>query len=978
MSTTAPLEVDVNVHDDILDGLNDRQLEAVVHGEGPLLLLAGAGTGKTRVLARRLAWLIASKRARPSEILALTFTDKAAAEMEERVDVLVPYGFADVEISTFHAFGRRLLAEFALVLGLAGEPRLLDDAEALVFARERLFDLPLERLRPLADPTRHLQALLAAADRARDEGIAPAAWARWAAARAAAAAGDPAAREEAAEHAEVAAFYGAYLERLAQAGVADYGQLVWLALRLLEEHPRVRREVAGRYRYVLVDEFQDTNVAQFRMLRALCADRRNLTVVGDDDQSIYRFRGAAAGNLADFLDAFPDARQVVLVDNYRSTQPVLDAAYRLIRHNDPDRLESRLGIDKRLRATPARGGASPEFHWFDLASSEAEFVARRLREEVDAGRHFRDCAVLVRAHQSARPFLQTLSYRGIPYRYAGNRGLYDEEEVRTCLHLLAAVADPRDSVALYHLAASEVYEVPADDLAVLSGASRRRHEPLAETIDAALEPPEVDSLPPEARERLARMRRDLGWLRALSLRRPTGEVLYRFLERSGWLERLSAGEHPGDERRLQNLARLFERLRAFGEIAIEDRVVHFVRHVGFLRDAGDSPPVAEPDDEEDAVSILTVHRAKGIEFPVVFLVDLIEGRFPTPRRGAAIVFPEALRRDAGAERDAHLEEERRLFYVGMTRARETLVLTGARDRGGKRAARPSRFVLEALEADAAHATPSRTAALEALRRHLPDELPEPAAAAVPAGEPLTHSIDQLADYAACPLRYRFAHVARVPLLAHHAIVYGTAVRAAVRTAQRQRLDGVPVAIEDLWAAFDGAWQSAGFLSREHEEVRYETGRRVVAAFLAREERGGAPPHAVDRELRWTRGADTVRGRVDRIDLRREGPVLAAVKTAEARDRAQADERARDSVPLRLAALAYREQFGVAPVAVELDFVDSGIAGRHDLDSAAFAAAEETIAAAVAGIRARAFAATPSYAACGHCAYRDVCPSRFGT
>src|SRR5215467_7765651 len=328
MSTSALLEPRTEVAHESLAGLNPRQQDAVTHGDGPLLVLAGAGTGKTAVITRRIAWLIATRRARPSEILALTFTDKAAAEMQERVDVLVPYGFADVGISTFHAFGRQILNEHALALGLPGQVNLIDGAQVLVFLREHLFELPIQRLRPLPDPTRHLAALLGLVDRARDEGVSPEEYGAHAAKSSALARGE-ADLEDAALHAEAAAFYRAYLDLLARHGLCDYGQLQWLALRLLEDHPRARKEIAGRYRYVLVDEFQDTNVAQFRLIGALAAGHRNLTVVGDDDQSIYRFRGAAYSNLRQFVDTYPEAARVVLVDNYRSTQPLLDASHRL-------------------------------------------------------------------------------------------------------------------------------------------------------------------------------------------------------------------------------------------------------------------------------------------------------------------------------------------------------------------------------------------------------------------------------------------------------------------------------------------------------------------------------------------------------------------------------------------------------------------------------------------------------------------------
>jgi DNA helicase-2/ATP-dependent DNA helicase PcrA len=352
----------LRVQPPLLADLTARQRKAVTHGDGPLLIVAGAGTGKTTVITRRIAWLIAEKRALPSEVLALTFTDRAAFEMIERVDRLVPYGHNDAQISTFHAFGDRLLRDHALEAGLSDQSTVLSRAEQIIFLREHLFELPLDRYRPLGDPTRFLSALVTLISRLRDEDVAPGAY-QAAAGRmadaAAAAPDDEPLVERAATHAELAATYDAYERLMRGSDRIDFGDQVSLSLRLLREHPAVLAEVRGRYRYILVDEFQDTNHAQWELVKLLAAEHGNVTVVGDDDQSIYRFRGAALGNILGFRETYPKAGSVVLVDNYRSRQPILDAAHRLIRHNDPERLEAREGIDKRLKARSKFGRPEP-------------------------------------------------------------------------------------------------------------------------------------------------------------------------------------------------------------------------------------------------------------------------------------------------------------------------------------------------------------------------------------------------------------------------------------------------------------------------------------------------------------------------------------------------------------------------------------------------------------------------------------------
>ncbi|MBI3539154.1 MAG: ATP-dependent helicase, partial [Candidatus Eisenbacteria bacterium] len=404
----------------ILGGLNDEQTAAVTHGEGPLLIVAGAGTGKTAVITRRIAWLIATKRARPEEILALTFTDKAAAEMESRVDVLVPYGMVGATIATFHAFGDRLMRDHAIELGLTSQLQVGTRADMLVFLRERVFELGLSRYLPLGAPDTHLGALLTVFDRARDEDVSPEDYQAFAEGLAAEAGDDPERRDRAEAEREKARAYAAYQKLLLESGRVDFGSQISLALRLLRERAHIRRQYQDTYRWILVDEFQDTNHVQFELVKLLAGDRPNLTVVGDDDQSIYRFRGAKVENLLGFLDAFPGAATVLLRRNYRSGRRILDLAHRMVKFNDPDRLEARdpVRFDKRLVADRDIEGAVE--HWpFEGMSDEAEAVAGDIESVLDrGGRSPRDIAVLARTHAHLDPVALALQRRGVRFQRA--------------------------------------------------------------------------------------------------------------------------------------------------------------------------------------------------------------------------------------------------------------------------------------------------------------------------------------------------------------------------------------------------------------------------------------------------------------------------------------------------------------------------------------------------------------------------------
>lgn len=977
----------LRVQPPLLADLTTRQRAAVTHGDGPLLIVAGAGTGKTTVITRRIAWLIAEKRAKPSEILGLTFTDRAAFEMIERVDRLVPYGHNDARISTFHAFGDRLLRDHALEAGLSDRSTVLSRAEQIIFLREHLFELPLDRYRPLGDPTRFLGALVTLISRLRDEDVTPEAYLAVASrlvAAAEAAPHDEALAERAAAQAELAATYAAY-ERLMRAGDRiDFGDQVSLALRLLREHPAVLAEVRGRYRYICVDEFQDTNHAQWELVRLIAAPHGNVTVVGDDDQGIYRFRGAALGNILGFRAAYPGARSVVLVDNFRSRQSILDAAHRLIEHNDPDRLESREGLDKRLRARtkfrrqePPDGAIALAAH--TTGSDEADAVADRIAASIRAGRRAGEHAILVRGNRDADPYLRALNMARIPWRFSGTAGLYRQPEVRVLISFLRAVNDPDDSVSLYDLATSEIFGLAPTDVTIALTRARRRRSSLADALRDAADHPEDSPFGMRALEVAQRLLASLDAHRAMSTERSCGELLYHFITSSGWLGRLAAEARETGDERLANVGRFFEIVRRQGTLLRDDRLPFLVAQLDTLIETGDDPSTADVEpDEGDAVHVLTYHKAKGLEFNVVHLVGVVADRFPGWDRPDALEMPDELLRDATPMGDDHhTAEERRLFYVGMTRAREELSISWAQDYGGRRSRAISQFVAEALDLPpAAPLDAIKPALLEQLARQAGSPRDAAPATAIPklGDRPLSLSYGQINDYLDCPARYRYGHVLRLPTPVSHQMVYGRALHAAVQAYHRRQLAGETLSLEGLHAALDGAWESVGFLTREHEEARRAAAHAAAERFWHEQQREPARPIAVERDFTVAFGPDRLRGRYDRIDRDDDGRiVLTDYKSSDVRDLATANRRARESLQLSIYAMAHEAETGSLPDELALHFLDSGLVGRAAPTEKRLSGAHDRVAAAAAGIRAGAFGATPSVMRCGYCPFREICP-----
>ncbi|MFL5727739.1 MAG: ATP-dependent helicase [Chloroflexota bacterium] len=1002
--------------DALLGGLNPEQLRAVTHGDGPLLVVAGAGTGKTQVVTRRIAWLIATRRARPSEILALTFTEKAAAEMQARVDQLVPYGYTDASIGTFHAFGDRIIREYALELGLPTDVRVLTRPEVVIFLREHLFEFELDEYRPLGDPTRFLGALATLFSRCKDEDVSAGAYLAHADALAIRSGADPADEalaEDARRQAELARAYARYQELLSAAGFIDFGDQVSLALRLVRGSGAARAELRARFRYVLVDEFQDTNRAQSELVSILAEPHRNITVVGDDDQSIYKFRGAAISNILGFRDQYRSARTVVLRRNYRSLGPILDASYRLVRRNDPDRLEVRAGISKRLR--PARAmddEPAVRLEAFATGAEEADWIAAEIARRVATGARPRDHAVLVRANGHADPVLRSLNLAGIPWRFSGTSGLYARPEVRRLLAFLRTVADPASSVDLYAVATAEPYGLGGEDLTAIVNMARRRHRSVWDVVDELERQPGILRLSEATRLGVGRLVADLRRYIELGHERPAGEVLYTFLKDGGIIGRLAARDSVAAEEELRNIARFFEIVRGQSSLLADDRAVFVARHLDTLIEAGDDPPTADLDPEADAVAVLTVHKAKGLEFPVVFMPGLVAGRFPTHSRREPLGIPLELVRETLPEGDFQLQEERRLFYVGMTRARDELVLSNAADYGGGIARRLSPFVLEALDLPPQAAVPGTGVAssdpIETIAAGRPRSVEPPLpAAAIPAGEPLLLSYYAIDDYLSCPLKFKYGHVLRVPMAPHHALVYGSALHKAIQEFHRRHARGDVMSEDELAAAFELAWTNEGFLTREHEEARLAAGREALRRFREQQlQPDSVIPAYVEREFSFSLEGDRVRGRWDRVDIEpatqaveteveipppqadtvsptlgltgRERVTITDYKSSDVRDPARARQRARDSLQLQIYAMGYEAMTGRLPDYVQLHFLDSGLVGRAEVDRKRLAKAREKIASAAAGMRARDYTPKPDRMTCAYCPYREICPSSVAT
>ncbi|HEX4016945.1 MAG TPA: DNA helicase PcrA [Frankiaceae bacterium] len=627
----------------LVDDLNPQQREAVVHEGGPLLVVAGAGSGKTRVLTRRIAYLLAARGVAPGEVLAITFTNKAAGEMRERVTDLVGGRARSMWVSTFHSACVRILRREAKTLGFTSNFTIYDSADSQRLMTQVIRELDL-------DPKRHpARALAAKISNLKNELV------DWESARS---------KAETAEDILLADVYASYQRRLMQANALDFDDLIATTVALLQAFPDVAEHYRRRFRHVLVDEYQDTNHAQYVLVRELVGTdetgsdvpRAELCVVGDADQSIYAFRGASIRNIVEFETDYPDATVVLLEQNYRSTQTILSAANAVIAKN-PDRIPKRLWSD-------AGDGAKIVGYVGDNEHDEAAFVAEEVDRLADKeGVRPADVAVFYRTNAQSRSFEDVFIRVGLPYKVVGGVRFYERREVRDALAYLRVLANPVDTVSL-----RRILNVPKRGIgdraeAMVAAFADRERVPFAEALERARDAPGLATRSLNAIESFTALMAEARSAAEAGV--PPSELLELIYDRTGYLKELQESPDLQEQGRAENLEELVSVAREFEDLAVEGAgtaLADFLERVSLVADTDEIP-----DSDGGVVTLMTLHAAKGLEFPVVFLTGMEDGVFPHERTLG----------DTG-----ELAEERRLAYVGLTRARERLYISRSVTRRG--------------------------------------------------------------------------------------------------------------------------------------------------------------------------------------------------------------------------------------------------------------------------------------------------------
>jgi len=972
--------------------LNPEQRAAVEHGEGPLLVMAGAGTGKTRVITERIASLLASNPDLAGEnILGLTFTDKAAAEMKYRVLKAAGERAEGVWLGTFHSFCLEKILREA-----NPEIQPLDDIDHRILLRRNIAELDLKIFRRLAEPAEFLRDFQTFFSRCQDELVTPDDYQRYVdglrrAHEKMKSALEPDARaiaeEELAKQEELARVYRVSERLLRERNLHTFGAQLLQAVELLEADPALLERMRAQYRYILVDEFQDTNIAQLRLLSLLAGDRKNIVAVGDHDQAIYRFRGASFGSFTIFLKKFCGATAsgaglqtdqnakehfVSLSKNYRSTRRILRVAGEMIANNE----RSPLLPPKNLTTDNPEGEKIRvvEFAAFD---EEAHWVASEIERLHEAGAHWKSFAVLYRKHSHRALLVDVLRRRNIPY-VIRKSSILANTLVRDLLAWLRLIALPADNVACARVLAAPYWELEPRDLVRLAERAdkKRPRGALWDEVEAAKDQK------PKLGELIDTMHR----LRQSARKKTAPELLN---------ELISTLELAPSETDRQYVDRLAEFVKEWERKTDDKRLRDFIEYLGFFHEL-DGDICIEEEIADDAVQLMSVHAAKGLEFPHVFILRLSKHDFPSGVRRPVFEFPADLMKEEQPQGDFQIQEERRLFYVAVTRAQQRLTLSTIVNKR-KRA---SPFLEDFLrnpkiqKMDTVQSTPRvLVPAEEESAAELEVAAPDPAplfrslrensraysrvalwakAFHPPRPEPLQLSASAIGAYETCPMKYLFRYSWGIRGGPNPQAQFGNMMHTTIKEfVSEVKKRGKAVPLEEMWAIFDRIWTSAGFPDEYQEEEYRKAGREQLEAFY--HTYIAAPADVLYQEKPFELPLEhevVVTGRIDQVNRAGKGEVeIIDYKTGRARDA----KKAAADLQLGIYALAAREVLDLEPTRLVFYNLVNNEAVATTRDEKALAATKQKIAEVADLIRAGEFSAKPSFA-CAYCDYKPMCPA----
>lgn len=958
----------------LLNNLNKEQVEAVTHNDGPLMIVAGAGTGKTTVITRRIAWLIEQGLAKPENILALTFTDKAATEMEERVDMLLPLGYVDIQISTFHSFCEQLLRNYGAEIGLCRDFKILSELNVWLLTRQNYNQFNLDYYKPLSNPTKFIRSLLTHFSKLKDGVITPEIYSDFVKQKTSLIKSniDEDLKIELSRLEELSSAYKTYQEILLENNSLDFGDLILYSILLFKDRPNILKKASEQYKYILVDEFQDTNIAQYELIKLLTKYNNNITVVGDDDQAIYKFRGASVENVINFELDFTKTKKVVLSKNYRSAQCILDQAYKFIQANNPDRLEAKYNeITKKLKAQTKDPGEIQHIHSATNEEEIKKVINKIIELKKTHNAVWNDFAILVRSNAAGKDFANALEKQSLPYQFLALSGLYKKPVVLDVIALMKVIDDPYDSTSVYRMLNLDIVNLHPMTIAKLNMQARTKGKPLFDILKNC--PPE-DFANKEEANRIAALLNVGDKIRSIAAKENASEILIKIIRETGYLNYLNNLDESLKHDAFRCLQKFFERIKSF-ETRNDKATLHaFLSEFSDERDAGEEGSFSiDPDAGPDMIRILTIHSSKGLEFKYVFIVNLVEKRFPSQRRSEPIPIPSGLLHNSETTTEQHIQEERRLLYVAITRAKKGVYLTSADNYGGVRKRKPSRFLSE-LNYDITETTETNIQNIINDKKIITDEVKK-----IHITLPKQFSFTQLSSFKLCPLQYKFAYVFKIPLSGKWTFSYGKTMHNTLEDyfklwieRSATKTQSIPVSIKEMLEIYKNRWEDDWYINDEQREKYRTKGEKELKTYYKSLKDDLPKPISIEQNFKLKIDNIILKGRIDRIDTYEDGVEIIDYKTGTPKLKNKL-KRA-DKEQLYLYQIAANEILGLNTKKLTLHYLEDNSKVSFIASDKELINLKNDIIERVDRIRSSDFNATPGFH-CGYCDFANICEFR---
>lgn len=862
-----------------LKDLNEEQEQAVRHTDGPLLIVAGAGTGKTTVITRRIAYILEEKLAEADQILALTFTEKASSEMIERVDKLLPLGKVDPWISTFHSFCERILKAHALDIGLPNDFKLLDSTARWILVYKNFDKFALDYYRPMGSPNRFIDALLSHFDKCKDETITPLEYLAYAKSLRDKLGKDPELEEaEINRLEEIANAFATYQQLLIDNELLDFGDLISYCLDLFTKRPNILKFYQNKFKFIMVDEFQDTNFAQYQLIKLLARDgdsNPNLAVVGDDDQSIYKFRGASVSNILKFKEDFQKLSQITLNKNYRSAQNILDLAYEFIKHNNPDRLEVELGINKKLKNPIAKKEGIIQVLEGENLNEELDLVAKKIIEIKTAlpNSSWNDFAILIRANSAADGVLPKLDNLGIPYHFVANKGLYKKPLIFDLLAYFNLLDNYHENLSLVKVMTLPKFRIESNDLSTLKTISDKKTLSLYEVLS---DPLLRGSLTDKSQKKIEELLNYLHEHSQLVNEKSAVELFIQIIEDLDIDKMLEADTLENAETR-ELLEQFYKKIENFASSNSDRSFRAYMENLKLELKAGEEGTITnDPNKGPELLKVMTIHTAKGLEFEYVFIINLVDQRFPTRAKGEAITMPEPLIKDILPSGDFHLQEERRLFYVALTRAKSQVYLTWAKDYGGTRAKKPSMFLEETGLVPNEKINTATGKVVFTKPKRLSKKI-------VFKTMPENYSYSAIKSFLQCPLEYKYKYYLKLPMRGSYQMSFGITMHKAfeefMNTIDSSANKAMPE-FSTLEKMYEEAWIDDWYENAKQKKQYKDKGYELLKVFYDNTAKEKPQTKYIEKFFKLELGSKKYKfvGKIDRADATAEGLAVLDYKT----------------------------------------------------------------------------------------------------